>query len=63
MGMESRVTIQVSNIVVMTSVTPALPPSCFFPMGNYNSVKHAGGWANLEIFTRHYGAHSFKNDR
>lgn len=30
---------------------------------NYNSVKHAGGWVNLDILTRRYGAHSFKNDR
>lgn len=32
-------------------------------MGNFNSVKHAGGWTNLDILTRCYGAHSFKNDR
>ena len=24
--------------------------------GDYNSVKHAGGWANLEMLTRRYGA-------
>jgi len=31
--------------------------------GDYNSVKHAGGWANLEMLTRRYGAHSFESDR
>lgn len=31
--------------------------------GDYNSVKHAGGWANLEMLTRRYGSHSFENDR
>lgn len=31
--------------------------------GDYNSVKHAGGWANLEMLTRRYGAHSFVSDR
>lgn len=31
--------------------------------GDYNSVKQAGGWANLEMLTRRYGAHSFENDR
>lgn len=31
--------------------------------GDYNSVKQAGGWANLEMLTRRYGAHSFANDR
>lgn len=31
--------------------------------GDYNSVKHAGGWANLEMLTRRYGAHSFAGDR
>lgn len=32
-------------------------------IGDYNSVKHAGGWANLEMLTRRYGSHSFENDR
>lgn len=31
--------------------------------GDYNSVRHAGGWANLEMLTRRYGNHSFANDR
>lgn len=31
--------------------------------GDYNSVKHAGGWANLEMLTRRYGTHSFEADR
>ena len=31
--------------------------------GDYNSVKQAGGWANLEMLTRRYGTHSFANDR
>lgn len=31
--------------------------------GDYNSVKHAGGWANLEMLTRRYGSHSFESDR
>ena len=31
--------------------------------GDYNSVCHAGGWANLEMLTRRYGNHSFANDR
>lgn len=31
--------------------------------GDYNSVKHAGGWANLEMLTRRYGAHSFEQNR
>lgn len=31
--------------------------------GDYNSVKHSGGWANLEMLTRRYGAHSFESDR
>lgn len=31
--------------------------------GDYNSVKHAGGWANLEMLTRRYGTHSFESDR
>ena len=31
--------------------------------GNFNSVKHAGGWANLEMLTRRYGNHSFAAKR
>lgn len=31
--------------------------------GDYNSVKHAGGWANLEMLTRRYGTHFFEADR
>ncbi|MCD7967827.1 MAG: site-specific integrase, partial [Clostridiaceae bacterium] len=31
--------------------------------GDYNSVKQAGGWANLEMLTRRYGTHSFASDR
>ena len=31
--------------------------------GDYNSVKHAGGWANLEMLTRRYGNHSFAGNR
>lgn len=31
--------------------------------GDYNSVKQAGGWANLEMLTRRYGTHSFDTDR
>ena len=31
--------------------------------GDYNSIRHAGGWANLEMLTRRYGNHSFANDR
>ncbi len=31
--------------------------------GDYNSVRQAGGWANLEMLTRRYGNHSFANDR
>ncbi|MBM6976749.1 tyrosine-type recombinase/integrase [Intestinimonas butyriciproducens] len=31
--------------------------------GDFNSVKHAGGWANLEMLTRRYGNHSFATKR
>ena len=31
--------------------------------GDYNSVKQAGGRANLEMLTRRYGTRSFANDR
>lgn len=31
--------------------------------GDYYSVMHAGGWTNLEILTRRYGAHSFGSNR
>lgn len=31
--------------------------------GDYNSIKHAGGWANLEMLTRKYGNHSFATNR
>lgn len=31
--------------------------------GDFNSVMHAGGWANLEMLTRRYGAHSFEGSR
>lgn len=31
--------------------------------GDYNSVKQAGGWANLEMLTRRYGNHSFASNR
>lgn len=31
--------------------------------GDYNSVMHAGGWANLEMLTRRYGKHSFASHR
>lgn len=31
--------------------------------GDYNSVMHAGGWANLEMLTRRYGKHSFASNR
>lgn len=31
--------------------------------GDFNSVKHAGGWANLEMLTKRYGTHSFERHR
>lgn len=43
--------------------TSAASTKLLLSHGDYNSVKHAGGWANLEMLTRRYASHSFDSDR
>lgn len=52
-----------ANDIVFHSLRHASASIKLYLDGDLNSIKHAGGWANLEMLIRRYGNHSFAKNR